>query len=572
MRKAFGESMMDRVCTGIALAAAVGLAAVGIVHGTWAAGGSDSSCYALTAEAFASGKLQPVSALGPQVPWPDAPRTLAPTGFVPSPINPAAASPICAPGFSLLLAPFFRMSGPTGLFMFTPLAGSLMVWFGFLLGRILAGPIAGALSAVLIATSPIVLYQVVQPMNDVTTAALWLGVVTAIAAGRITLAGALCGLALLVRPNLVPLAVVAGLFVVFAAGIPNPKSQVPGIATLRGPQGRPELGRGTRLRRAALFTLAALPSLAMLLWLNSRLYGGPLRSGYGDLQYLFGFGAVPTNAGRYFGWLIETQTPFPLLALAAPFVVARDVRPTTWFALAMAGATWSVYLFYVPFEAWWYLRFLIPAVALMLTMASATAVAIAARSAAPRPARGALSLSSLDEDRDNPGALDGSKGWRWTVPVLGALAAVLVLFGVRTADARFAFRLQAFEQRFRSVGIVARDRLPDGSTLLAGWNSGAVKFHGGREIVLWETLDPMWLDRAVAWLDAHGHKPYIALERWEEAGFRSRFGGHAELGQLDWPPRYEIDRVVGIYDPADRKRSLAGERVVTEYLWPDLKE
>ena len=33
---------------------------------------------------------------------------------------------------------------------------------------------AGATAAILTATSPIVLYQVVQPMNDVLAAALWL--------------------------------------------------------------------------------------------------------------------------------------------------------------------------------------------------------------------------------------------------------------------------------------------------------------------------------------------------------------------------------------------------------------
>ena len=32
-------------------------------RGTYAAGGSDSSCYALMADAFASGRLQPSSAL-----------------------------------------------------------------------------------------------------------------------------------------------------------------------------------------------------------------------------------------------------------------------------------------------------------------------------------------------------------------------------------------------------------------------------------------------------------------------------------------------------------------------------
>jgi hypothetical protein len=56
----------------VAIAAAAGLAATGVFYGTYAAGGSDSSCYALMAEAFASGRLQPSSPLVSEVPWPDA--------------------------------------------------------------------------------------------------------------------------------------------------------------------------------------------------------------------------------------------------------------------------------------------------------------------------------------------------------------------------------------------------------------------------------------------------------------------------------------------------------------------
>jgi hypothetical protein len=50
-------------------------------------------------------------------------------------------------------------------------------------------------------------------------------------------------------------------------------------------------------------------------------------------------------------------------------------------------------------------------------------------------------------------------------------------------------------------------------------------------------------------------------------GFR-RFGNQSDIGKLDWPPRYEIDRVVRIYDPKDRSRYDRGEHINTEYLWP----
>ena len=97
------------------------------------------------------------------------------------------------------------------MFCVTPIAGALLVWLTFLAARALAGPLAGAMAAVLIATSPMVLYQVVQPMNDITTAALWMATFVALIHRHDWgAAGVCCGVALLVRPNLLPLAVVAG--------------------------------------------------------------------------------------------------------------------------------------------------------------------------------------------------------------------------------------------------------------------------------------------------------------------------------------------------------------------------
>jgi hypothetical protein len=58
------------------------------------------------------------------------------------------------------------------------------------------------------------------------------------------------------------------------------------------------------------------------------------------------------------------------------------------------------------------------------------------------------------------------------------------------------------------------------------------------------------------------------VESWEEPRFRSRFGDHSDIGKLDWPPKYEVDRVVRIYDPHDRPRYHRGDRVDTEFLWP----
>jgi hypothetical protein len=429
---------------------------------------------------------------------------------------------VCAPGFSLLLAAATVVGGAGAVFWVTPIAGALLVWMTFLAGRTLSRPVAGAMAAVLIAASPPVLYQVVQPMNDVTTAALWMTAFVALMGRRWVLAGVCCGLALLVRPNLLPLGVVAGLYVVVAEPIPNPQSLIP---------------------RVVRFGVGVLPFASAVLWLNHALYGSPFRSGYGQLGQLFAVSNASFNAPQYLRWLVETHTVFPLLSVMAPFFVTREKRPAAWLAWGIIVATCTIYFFYTPFDDWSYLRFLMPAIAMMVVLASV------------------LVVRALDFITRPGNARAGEY-------IVMGVAAGLAAFCVRTATERHAFSLQFLEQRYRSAGSVVRSELADDAVVLSVWDSGAVRFHGRREAVSWEALDPAWLDRSLAWLEERGHTPYMMFESWEEPRFRGRFGLHSDIGKLDWPPKYEVDRVVRIYDPRDRERYLRGEHVNTKYLWP----
>jgi hypothetical protein len=509
------DPALSRGAPAIAAVAAIALAAFGVFRGTYAAGGSDSSCYALMADAFASARLQPASELALQVPWPDATGAFAPGGFLPSPTTRGASVPVCAPGFSLLLAPLMIVGGRDALFLLTPLAGALLVWMTFLAGRALAGPPAGAMAAVLVAASAPVLYQVVQPMNDVATAALWMGTFWAAIRRRNGLAGVLCGLALLVRPNLLPLGAVTAAFVLFA-----------------GPD-------------AVRFFAGCLPFAAAVLFLNTALYGSPMRTGYGSPARLFSLSHAGINVSRYSQWVIETATVFPLLAVAAPFLVRPGKRTDVLFACALVVANFGIYFVYTPFEDWSYVRFVLVGIALMIVLASAATIEVLNR----------MSWTSLP-----------SSALRHMMIV--ALTAGVALYSVRAARDRYAFDLRFLEQRYRAAGLVVRDRLPAEAVIVSVWDSGAVRFHGRKEVLLWDALEPAALDGSLSWLAQNGRQPYLVLESWEEPLFRSRFSGYSETGKLDWPPRYEVDRKVRIYDPRDRARFLAGERIDTEFVWP----
>ncbi len=487
----------------LALAVALALAAFGVTRGTRAVGGSDSSCYALMAEAFGTGQWQPSSRLVEAAPWPDASRTLAPGGFIPSPVRSDAASPVCAPGYAVLMAPLFAVGGPDGVFAATPMAAFVLVWCAFVLAHRLAGGLAGVAAAVLTASSPIVLFQVVQPMNDIATAALWMAALALMS--RPVACGVVVGLAILVRPNLAPLA-----FLVAACAW------------------RPDRG----LRGTAVLMAAAVPGVAAWLWLNHVLYGSIAGSGYGEVGELFSLSHAGANLSNYGSALYQTQTVFPLVALAAPFVLTGEARRLAIGLLAFAGAAAAVYLLYRPYPEWWYLRFLIPALVATLVVACS----VAAQAADRARMRGVAAIGTV----------------------------VLALMGVQTAGARDVLALQGLEGRYRETAALVDQRLPANAVLLTVWQSGSVRYHAGREAVLWDSLDPAWLDRAVEWLTAEGQTPYILVERREEAEFRDRFRGHSALGALDWPPRFNIGGQARIFDPADRARYLAGEAYATE--------
>jgi hypothetical protein len=493
----------------VAIVAAIGLAAFSVVRGTWAVGGSDSSCYGLMAKAFASLQLQPLTPLALSAPWPDAAITFAPGGFIPSPVHHGAVAPICAPGFSVLMSPLAALFGPDAIFWLTPLAAALLVLSAFTIARQLVGGMAGAMAAILTATSPIVLYQSVQPMNDIVTAALWLA---AIAAGRRhVIAGLLIGTAILVRPNLAPLALVM--------------AAIPFI----------EFGNGDRAWRAlAVMAGGAVPGVAALLMLNRALYGSVVGSGYGGLAALFSAGHFSANLTNYGRALWDTQNAVPVVGVMAPVVFTGLRRVGAVFLLVFAAVVTGIYLFYAPFPEWWYLRFLIPALVILLVLASA--------------------VTAHGLSRANMGGL---------IPIV---AVVLGILGMRAAGQHDAFALQALEGRYRQSAELVRDRLPVNAVVITEFQSGSVRFHAGREVVLWESLDPSWLDGAITWLKSQGLQPYILVERREESAFRTRFRGSSEFGGLDWPPRFDLNRQVRIFDPADRTRYLAGEAYPTEQI------
>jgi hypothetical protein len=486
------------------------------------------------ADLIAHGTLRVDQQFVRTLPWPFADWSFAPTGFRPA-LERGFIVPTYPAGVPLLMALFQRLAGKGAVFYLVPLLGGLCVWMTSTLGGTVHGRLTGVLAALLVATSPSFVTELMVPASDVAAAAWWTTALALTLRGGSTGAlgaGAAVSLAVLTRPNLVPLGVVVGLFHVW------------------------RIIRGDRnaVSALALFTVSAVPGCLAVAAINQHLYGSPFNSGYGPLNDLYALTNAGANLDRYPRWLMQTQTPFMALALAAP-LFSRDGgnrrAPKRLHAdhvallFSFVAVVTLSYLFYKPYgrDEWEYLRFLLPAYPPLMVLAVAVSTETI-RMAIPRA----------------------------TIQTAAVLTVCILLAGWQARESvnRGALAARLVDRRYVDVGRFIDVTLPSDSVVFASLHAGSIRYYSGRQTVNYERLERRWLDDAVAELRRRGSHPFIALEEGEMPSFRERFSDLNELGGLDWPPMAERREPirVRIYDPADRDRSRRGETVQTQAIPP----
>jgi hypothetical protein len=268
-------------------------------------------------------------------------------------------------------------------------------------------------------------------------------------------------------------------------------------------------------------SIVALPSVSALiaiLALQAHLYGSPTMSGYGPAHVLYSADRIPANLWRYLPWLAVTHTPLILAGYFWPLVGRRtsdDAYLMAWACWVTAVVCLSLYLPYVMFEDWWYTRFLLPAVPLLLM------------------------LSCVIAQQWRP-------HWRAALP---CVVAVIVLGEVAVGFKERVLSLRDGEQRYPRFAQLARALTPPDAAIITLQHSGALRLYANRLTIRWDVIPPEWLDRSIEYLQTHGRPPFLAIEDAERRAFIERFGEASRYGRLDWIPLLCRNNTC-LFDPA----------------------
>ena len=459
---------------------AAALFVFGIRYGSRAAGGADAFGYMSAAALWADGLLA-IDLDGAQhLPGPTARGSFVPLAYHLGVNN--EIGPTVAPGLPLLmaLAGMFSNCGP---YLLVPAGGAVLVLATFYLGRQVFDTAAAFAGAALIAFSPVVVFESLVVGPDVPVAAFLtcaLAAALSNTARGTLLSGILAGITILIRPNLLPLTVFPWLLIL-----------------ARSPT------MPTGMRRTALFAAGSVPAGVFIAWVNDRLFGSPLSTGYGNLAGAFTFGHVMTNLRQYSGWWLESQGGAAFLFFAALFRPGRARMREFVIVVAYAVCAVLFYLLYVPFDQWWYLRFLIPALPIVFLLCADAVNWATVRSPLAR------------------------------LVVVGGFLAAAAAHATGFIGSKDILTNRTLEQRRYVDPAMYIDRtLPADAVVLAMQHSGSVRYYTGRLTLRWDVLEPAALDSAVETLRGRGLPAYALLESWEEEDFRRRFAGQRTVAAL----------------------------------------
>ena len=460
-------------------------------------GGADSYGYVSASHLIASGRLIDPA---PIAEWLSAANRLAiasPLGWAPA-LDGSGIVPTYPLGLPFVMALFGGIAGSPAVFFVAPVMALVTLVLVHRLAREWFDGDVALLAVAVVAWNPVFVAYAKQPMSDVPAsawlmAAFLLALQTSPSSGYF--AGLCAGAAVITRPVLL-----------IAAAI------VPLTAN-----------RGASPQRRVFSAVAGLfIGVAIQMALQMRLFGSPFQTGYGNSGSLFSLAYVPTNWGIFVrhGW--ATLGMFWVAAL----IIGARITPMElrWRIFTIAVAVISPYLFYLPFDHWETLRFILPALVPLSIIVAAGVVHVARL--APNPAVTAALIALF------------------VVPLVGRSEGLL-----RESS---TWVIASLEARYPLAGDWINVNTPATSVVLANQHSGSLRWYGKRQTLRWDFIAPDQLMTTVRELESHGATTYVALEGDEVAMFDQRFKD--VIGQL------QVDHVGSIRNVSFRRLHLPPKR------------
>lgn len=434
------------------------------------ASSSDASGYLNSARLFASGQLQTELRVPPEF---GPPTTLERVHFIPLGFWPFPDDPKITPTYPTGLPLHFALAGKlfgwlTGPRLIGLFAAVGAVWLCYAVGRELGlDARLAAAGAVMLGVCPMFLFTSFQPMSDTLAAtwclaAVWTALRARRTAGWAVVCGTAFGIAVLVRPTNLLL--------------------LPALLVLLG----------WDWHRLALATVGGLPGAAWLAFYNRALYGGALRSGYGDWFNSFAFHWGPPTAWHFVQWL-ALLLPAPLLLLPFAALARRETRTRSLLALAAwFAAITGLYTFYeVSHEVWWCLRFVVPAIPALILAGLLGMEAWARRFDAARQSQ-IRAIAAL---------------------VLAIWAIGLSVFWTR----RFSItETKNGEKIYAKACAAVLEKFPPGTLVVTMTFSGAFYYYTDFAILRWDQVDAADFTRYAALAQQAGRSVVAVDFKWEE--------------------------------------------------------
>lgn len=442
-------------------------------------GGADSYGYVSASHLIASGRLIDPA---PIAEWLSAANRLAvasPLGWAPAPDG-SGIVPTFPIGVSSLMALLTLIGGPSAVFFVSPIAALITLALVYRLARDWSDPETALFATAMVAWNPVLITYAKQPMSDM-AATTWtmLALVLAVGSSRFSALGSglAAGAVVITRPALL----------VAAAIIP--------LAAHRGEQPRVRL---------AISGAALALGVLLQMTIQSHLFGSPFASGYGTAGSVFSTAHLGTNASIFLrhGW--EIVGPLWLPGLIIGLFAARP--EPRWKPAAIFGGVVLPYLFWLPFDHWETLRFLLPGLVPLTVLAADGLMHIARMKR--RPALAAA--------------------------IVIAFMTIIVWQSERLLRASSVWDIAAIEARYPLAGEWINVNTPSNSVVMANQHSGSLRWYGKRQTVRWDFVDPGQLATTVRELQSHGATVYVALEGDEVAMFDQRFKAVIDQLQVDY--------------------------------------